>query len=247
MLSVRDIPLIVYRLLKKERQGSTVSISDMNRFIKLAHLQEVDAIKRQLEVTQDVTDSVRVYLNSEAKAMTAWNYLSIADLSQTYLKLLGAQRKNGVRWEECDVITQLEYQDRIGNSITQPTVDYPICYELGSVIYFLPTPEAGASVRVSYMSRPIVPYVDGYINLAGELVYLEESETVSTGLIDADFINYGWDGIALSVTEGIYTSLTVEFDWPDNSNRINILKRVLIMCGVSVPDTLAIQYGGGGQ
>ena len=95
------------------------------------------------------------------------------------------------------------------------------------------------------MCQPAIPYLGYYVNLAGEEVYLDESESVDANLIDSDFQLYGKDGQALTLT-GIplsYDSTTVEMDWPDESNRVNIMKRVLVMCGVSAPDQLAIQYG----
>ena len=68
---------------------------------------------------------------------------------------------------------------------------------------------------------------------------------VLADLIDSDFQLYGKDGQALTLTGSplSYDSTTVELDWPDESNRVNIMKRVLVMCGVSAPDQLAIQYG----
>ena len=246
MLSVVDIPYIVFRLLKRERNGSTVSPADLNRFLALAHAEEVATMKSLMELNQEVTDSMRTFINIENKAVSE-NYVLLSSLSGTYLKLLGAQRKNGVRYEDCDVVTQLELQDREYNSITAPTVDYPVCYIAGSAIYFNPTPESGANgVRISYLRQPVVPQVDAYINTQGEIVWLGVNDTVISSLIEANFLLYGWDGTPLPLTDDspdFYTSTTVEFEWPDEVNRVNILKRVLVMCGVTVPDDLAIQYG----
>lgn len=244
MLSVKDIPLIVFRLLKKERQGSTVSVSDINRFIELASYEEAILMKQQMELTKDITDSMRTFTVSQTLPVTGSNYITLDSLSNEYLKLLGVQRRNGTRWEDCDEITQLEYQDRISNSVTLPTVDYPISYIIGNALYILPQPETGSSIRLSYLRHPETAYIDAYINTGGEIVYLADSEVVSESNIDSDFVLYGWDGVALNIVGGNYTSVTKDFEWPDNSNRISILKRVLVMCGVSVPDTLAIQYGG---
>ena len=49
MLSVVDIPYIVFRLLKRERNGSTVSPADLNRFLALAHAEEVATMKSLME------------------------------------------------------------------------------------------------------------------------------------------------------------------------------------------------------
>ena len=243
MLSVVDIPYIVFRLLKRERNGSTVSPADLNRFLALAHAEEVATMKSLMEINKDVIDSMQAFVVREFRTVTV-NALPLSSLSQTYLKMLGMQRKNGVRWEDCDEITQLEAQDREYNSITAPTANYPICYLHGNVIYINPDPESGGnSVRISYLRQPTVPQVDAYINLQGEIVWLGVNATVADTLIDTNFLSYGWDGTALTIVNNTYTSNTVEFEWPDEVNRVNILKRVLVMCGVTVPDDLAIQYG----
>lgn len=246
MLSVTDVPYIVFRVLKRERYGSTVSPSDLNRFLALAHAEEVNAMKSQMEVNRGVVDSMRTFVEREFAAAPN-GYLSISSLGSTYLSFLGMQRKNGSRWEDCDELTQLEVQDREYNAITKPTVDYPVCYPHGGAIYIEPTPEAGDNaVRISYLRRPNAPRVDAYVNVQKQLVWLGVDDEVESTAIDTDFLAYGWDGVALPLSgtsPAYYESSTVEFEWPDEVNRVNILKRVLVLCGVTVPDELAIQYG----
>lgn len=241
MIGVQDIRLTVNRLLKRERVGSTVSGADFNRFLAVANAEETYAVKSLLELSQDITDSVRTHTKS-VNYSPSTNYIQ---LPSDYLKILSVRAKNGSRWEDVDVITQMEYSSRKHNSITQPTVDYPTCYEMGDYLYFDPVQTGTNTVVVSYMCQPAIPYLDYYVNLVGEEVYLAESETVDADLIDSDFQLYGKDGQALTLTGSplSYYSTTVEMDWPDESNRVNIMKRVLVMCGVSAPDQLAIQYG----
>ena len=241
MIGVKDIRLIVNRLLKRERVGSTVSGADFNRFLAVANAEETYAVKSLLELSQDITDGIRTYIKSTNYSPST-NYIQ---LPADYLKILSVRAKNGLRLEDVDVLTQMEYSYRKHNSITRPTVDYPVCYEMGDCIYFDPVQTGTNTVVVSYMCQPAIPYLDYYVNLVGEEVYLDESETVDADLIDSDFKLYGKDGQALTLTGSplSYDSTTVEMDWPDESNRVNIMKRVLVMCGVSAPDQLAIQYG----
>ena len=241
MIGVKDIRLTVNRLLKRERVGSTVSGADFNRFLAVANAEETYAVKSLLELSQDITDSVRTHTKS-VNYSPSTNYIQ---LPSDYLKILSVRAKNGSRWEDVDVITQMEYSSRKHNSITRPTVDYPVCYEMGDYLYFDPVQTGTNTVVLTYMCQPAIPYLDYYVNLVGEEVYLAESETVDADLIDSDFQLYGKDGQALTLTGSplSYDSTTVEMDWPDESNRVNIMKRVLVMCGVSAPDQLAIQYG----
>lgn len=241
MIGVKEIRLTVNRLLKRERNGSTVSGADFNRFLSVANAEEVYAVKSLLELSQDITDSVRTYIKS-VNYSPSTNYIQ---LPADYLKLLSVRAKNGSRFEDVDIITQMEYSSRKHNSITQPTADYPVCYEMGNYLYFDPIQAGTNTVVLTYMCQPVVPYLDYYINLIGQEVYLDAGDTVDADLIDSEFQLYGKDGQALTLT-GIplsYDSTTVELDWPDESNRVNILRRVLVMCGVTVPDQLAIQYG----
>ena len=232
---------MVNRLLKRERVGSTVSGADFNRFLAVANADEAYAVKSLLELSQDITDSVRTYIKS-VNYSPSTNYIQ---LPSDYLKILSVRAKNGSRLEDVDVITQMEYSSRKHNSITQPTVDYPVCYEMGNYLYFDPVQTGTNNVALTYLSMPATPYLDYYVNLVGQEVYLDESVSVDANLIDSDFKLYGNDGQSLTLTGSplSYYSTTVEMDWPDESNRVNIMKRVLVMCGVSAPDQLAIQYG----
>ena len=241
MVGVKDIRLTVNRLLKRERVGSTVSGADFNRFLAVANAEETYAVKSLLELSQDITDSVRTYIKS-VNYSPSTNYIQ---LPSDYLKILSVRAKNGSRWEDVDVITQMEYSSRKHNSITQPTVDYPVCYEMGNYLYFDPVQTGTNNVALTYLAMPATPYLDYYVNLVGQEVYLDESVSVDANLIDSDFKLYGKDGQSLTLTGSplSYYSTTVEMDWPDESNRVNIMKRVLVMCGVSAPDQLAIQYG----
>ena len=232
---------MVNRLLKRERVGSTVSGADFNRFLAVANAEEAYAVKSLLELSQDITDSVRTYIKS-VNYSPSTNYIQ---LPSDYLKILSVRAKNGSRWEDVDVLTQMEYSSRKHNSITQPTVDYPVCYEMGNYLYFDPVQTGTNNVALTYLAMPATPYLDYYVNLVGQEVYLDESVSVDANLIDSDFKLYGKDGQSLTLTGSplSYYSTTVEMDWPDESNRVNIMKRVLVMCGVSAPDQLAIQYG----
>ena len=232
---------MVNRLLKRERVGSTVSGADFNRFLAVANADEAYAVKSLLELSQDITDSVRTYIKS-VNYSPSTNYIQ---LPSDYLKILSVRAKNGSRLEDVDVITQMEYSSRKHNSITQPTVDYPVCYEMGNYLYFDPVQTGTNNVALTYLAMPATPYLDYYVNLVGQEVYLDESVSVDANLIDSDFKLYGNDGQSLTLTGSplSYYSTTVEMDWPDESNRVNIMKRVLVMCGVSASDQLAIQYG----
>ena len=232
---------MVNRLLKRERVGSTVSGADFNRFLAVANADEAYAVKSLLELSQDITDSVRTYIKS-VNYSPSTNYIQ---LLSDYLKILSVRAKNGSRLEDVDVITQMEYSSRKHNSITQPTVDYPVCYEMGNYLYFDPVQTGTNNVALTYLAMPATPYLDYYVNLVGQEVYLDESVSVDANLIDSDFKLYGKDGQSLTLTGSplSYYSTTVDMDWPDESNRVNIMKRVLVMCGVSAPDQLAIQYG----
>ena len=232
---------MVNRLLKRERVGSTVSGADFNRFLAVANAEEAYAVKSLLELSQDITDSVRTYIKS-VNYSPSTNYIQ---LPSDYLKILSVRAKNGSRWEDVDVLTQMEYSSRKHNSITQPTVDYPVCYEMGNYLYFDPVQTGTNNVALTYLAMPATPYLDYYVNLVGQEVYLDESVSIDANLIDSDFKLYGKDGQSLTLTGSplSYYSTTVEMDWPDESNRVNIMKRVLVMCGVSAPDQLAIQYG----
>ena len=230
-MKLKDMRLAVDRLLRRERQGSTISPSDFNRILELASDMEFDALRKQLEMTNDITADMRPFIVTANVSHTA----GTVNLPSGYVKSLSLL--DGTK--NIDEVTHMEYRAIKGNSIMQPTPEDPVFYVVSNQLFIDPIPTSG-TLRLVYVKRPVKPKLDYYVNLQGNIVYLEAGQQVSTTLIDANFLSYGRDGSPLPVSGGIYTSETVELDWPDTAHN-RIFLRVLSFCGLTVPQGVSIK------
>ena len=224
MIGVKDIRLAVDRLLAREQRGSTVSPSDFNRFLEIANAMEFSGVAKMLEANADITDMVKSLYKETYKTP---DETGVVTLPTDCYKVLGVLAGS----KPVDRVSYLEYSEIKNNSIAQPTTDYPVYYiREGQLIV---DPILSQSLRIGYVKDINTPYLDYYINGQKNIVYLDEGETVDESLIDGDFMNYGNDGSPITISNGLYTSQTVELEWDRNENRVNILNNVLRLCGIS--------------
>lgn len=235
MITVKDVRLYIDRMVKREAVGNTISGSDFNRFLKVANAKEIDNLKRKVEASQDITDSLR-HLYQKTDYFATSGLIPIPD---DYLKLQSLERFNGTKYVEADVVTVMEYRERINNSITAPTSEDPIAYIESNTIRLFPQDNAGA--RYVYLKKPSTPYLDWYIDTAGNVIHMDEGDVVSAMMIDSDYRNYGNDGLPLDLDGGNYISKTVEFDWLDDGVIVNIINRMLLMAGIVTPSPLNVE------
>jgi len=230
MIQVKTIREYIDRLTKKEQRGNILSGEDFNNYLSIAQSEYFDQEKRKAEATGDITDSLRpfiVTLNSSATS----GVLAIPTNPQ-YAKLLQAYRLSGSDYRKCDQITQMEKGDRLENSLTVPTAKYPTVSIEGSNFVFNPT--TTAYVKVVYLKRPTDPFLDFYYDANQSIVYMDAgtSHTLGTDEVYRD-----------GTSSGTVNSVTVEFEWVNDSDAIAIAHNILVKLGVTIPNNLAIELG----
>ena len=226
-----DMRLAIDRLLKYERQGSTVSPSDFNRFVRQAAREEFVAIKQAAEVNNDVTHSLLPFI----KEVTLTHTYGIVNLPNDYSKVLSVSLIHNGMYVSVDEVSAMEYDQFMGNSVLRATHKHPVYRLIGSKLVLNPIP-VGSTVNMTYISKYEEPYLDYYINKQYKVVYLTEGEVVNAASqMDPNFINYGDNGKPIPLVGGMYTSKTNELEFDDASS-IRIFHKVLTYCGLTVPD-----------
>jgi hypothetical protein len=232
MITLVDIRLLIDRLTKKEQRGNVLSGEDFNTFLKVAQAEHFDVEKRKAEGTSDIIDSLRAFIVT--KTDTTSSGLVAIPTSPVYAKLLSAQRLNGSNFVRCDILSQLELEERLDNSLTVGTDALPLVSIEASNFRFYPA--AYSNVKIVYYKQPTEPTLDWYYDANGSIVYLAAAETHTLGTGE-----YAYDGIVTTPTE--ITSRTVELEWADNNDRIAIAYRILTKLGVTIPNNLAVELG----
>lgn len=232
MITLTDIRRLVDRLTKKEQRGNIISGEDFNTFLRISNAEHFDAEKRKADATNDVIDSLRLFLTIVQTSASSGVTLLPAD----YGKLLSAQRLYNGDYVRCDTVSQLEKEERQTNSLTEASDKYPIASVEGIYLKFFPT--TTASVTYVYYKKPTDPFLDWYINTSDVPVYLAASATHvwATGETDSS-------GTTHTIGDPNWSSLTTELEWADNADRIAIAYRILAKVGVTIPNNLALELG----
>jgi hypothetical protein len=225
MITLVDIRKLVDRLTKKEQRGNVISGEDFNTFLRISQAEHFDSIKRKAEETGDITDSLSAFIVTYTGATTSSSGLiAKSALPSAYAKILSAQRLYTTNFVRCDVATQLELEDRD-----------PIMSIEDDNFRF--SPAADKSIKIVYLKQPTDPFLDFYIDVNDNIVYLAAADhTWVTGETDSA-------GVVHTTGDANYTPLTTELEWSDNSDRLAIAYKVLTKVGVTVPNNLAVELG----
>lgn len=235
-MMLMDMRLAIDRLLKYERQGSTVSPSDFNRFVRQAAREEFVSLKQAAELNNDVTHSLLPFI----KEVSLTHAHGIVTLPDDYAKVLSVSLIYNGKYVSVDEVSAMEYDQFMGNSVLRATYRHPMYRLIGNNIVLTPIP-VGSMVDITYISKYKEPYLDYYINKAQKVVYLSEGETVenATTVMDTEYLGYGDNGKPIELVGGSYVSKTSEMEFDDTSS-VRIFHRVLTYCGLTIPDERVI-------
>lgn len=231
MVTILGVRKYIDRILKKEQRGNVLSGDDFNIFINLAQSEHFDGEKRKAEITSDIIDSLEPFIKTETGVTgspSAGDYILPTD----YEKLLGTKRLYNGAYVGCDMVSQLEKDERDDNSLTIPTDKKPVVSIEGGYLRFIPT--TNAYIKITYYRKPEELFLDWYWDANDQIIYLDEGETYTLKTDE----RYS-DG----TTSGTKSSKTIDFEWINDSDRIAIAHRVLMKLGITLPNDLAMQYG----
>lgn len=233
-MQLLEMRLAIDRLLKYERQGSTVSPSDFNRFLKQAAMEEYVSLKQAAEVNSGVTLSLQPFVREELLTHSYGQVQLPAELS----KILSVSYIYNGRYVSVDFVSEMEYESMMSSSVLKASHKHPVYRLRGNKIVISPTP-IGSSITITYIANFTTPYLDYYINTEEKIVYLEEGESVAEAEIDPHFVQYGANGHPLQIVGGEYVSQTKELEFNDES-QVRIFHKLLTYCGITVPDEKVI-------
>ncbi len=194
------------------------------------------------EITQRMTGDLAVFkeLMGDTTTPLMVDTDGYADLPSDYFYLSYIGFKYVVNNADCDVtitpkavdiLTDAQWIERLGNSITYPTKKHPIANFLQDQVRFMPK-DLGR-VEFAYIRYPVTPVYDYYISAYDEIVYLEEGET-HTLLTDEE----GSEGQTTGTT---VTSKSIELEWSD-VNKLQIINLILDDIGINLREGQLEQY-----
>ena len=164
-------------IIEQRKIQKTLSLEQFNSYLKLAN---DDYLKRKYgfpkdqdgaETKQQITDSLLPFKETATIALVSGTGTLPAD----YRHLLTANVNGAVT--PLDIVTELEFNERVNNAITEPTTSYPILVLRDGEVEVRPT--SIASIDVVYIKEPTIPVLaltttNGVqVNDAGSTVELE--------------------------------------------------------------------------
>jgi hypothetical protein len=137
-----------------------IGIEVINRYLAMANydlFNEIWGREKDVqgsETSQNVSDSLRKFKSNSSIVIAAGSGNLPADFFHA-TGVIGVKDGSSV---EMDIVTDLEYEKRMTNSITQPTATYPVARILSTTITVYPT-TAVDTVTLYYYKKPTQPVI----------------------------------------------------------------------------------------
>jgi hypothetical protein len=140
------------------------------------------------------------------------------------------------------MVSQLEYDERYEDYLTQPSETYPV-FTLGEldgsdniIMHVYPTTITG-TVTFDYLKTAATPIYDYYVNNTTLVVTYMDAGTTVTIPSGSTYRN-GTAGDGATT----FTSTSADWDWDDEDLEL-ILSIFCKLIGIAMPDELTIQSG----
>jgi len=164
-------------------------------------------------------------------------------LPGSYYNMIGKPRivDDDTITRRCDLVSQMELDERTDDYLTQPTQTYPV-YTLGEldvsdniILHVYPNDITG-NVNIDYLRKANTPYLDYYVDdTTLNRFYLDADDMAAEVPAGATYR----DGTAgLTLVE----SLTVDWEWGNDEIPL-ILSMFTELMGITLPDQLLVEAG----
>lgn len=148
-----------------------------------------------------------------------------------------------------DRVTYEEWLERTGNTLLTPSDTHPVMYfykgdsddvdEYADTVYNIEFDAGGtvlSYITMAYIKDPPACIFDYYIDVEGEIQYLDELESYTLAVDGSEEYRDG-------STTGTFVSISKELWWND-SDKLKILEMALMKIGVKMENGAVMQYAG---
>jgi hypothetical protein len=241
MITSERVYTSLLTLVREDVRGNAFSPDEFNRMARIVNHSIYAKKYRDFETSTDNISTLAGFKELDVPLVLVAGATS---LPSDYFNIIGKPRivNNAGLTKRCDLVSQLELDERSDDFLTQPSESYPV-YTLGEldgsdnlILHVYPTTITG-NVTIDYLRDANIPFLDYYINNATLVVtYMAEGASV---IIPTGYTYRG--GIA---GDGVtaQSSTTVDWEW-DEDDFYLILSLFCSMLGLALPDQLLIQVG----
>lgn len=193
----------VLDILRKDERGEAVSVAEFNAILPVVSHEYFIQQYAKFQQTQKITDSLAPFIKTATVTLTS----GVGFLPYDYMHLIGSPTYlQSTTTRKIDVVSRLEYAERVVDPITQPTTTYPLAIlGTGDKTSYIGTYVAGGITNelaifgeriIAGVSRPFI-----YFDAGENTLNTDDSITLSGGRTSAGVAASGYDGTHLVVVE----------------------------------------------
>lgn len=221
---------IVHTVLAKESRGNIIKPGRFSYLLEQANTEYFNQQYEKWSGSQTILDSLRPFVEVDEVLSTTTGTGDLTGLSQTYRNAIGARATSDDAL--VDIVTPVEWNAWIGDTVMTGTSDYPLAVIDGSNIKVYPT--SISSIKFSYLREPATPIFDYYIDANYTVQYLTEGQSeypLKTGEV----------GSSGETADTEVTSTSIDLEW-ENSDVVNIISIILEKLGTKLSAVDITQY-----
>ena len=193
-------------ILNESETGNAITPEDRDMLLKAASLEFFRALVKNYEDNQEVTDSIEPF---KVHALNVAFVAGVGTRPADYYRnggMIYPQTLDGTIYKrKVDVVTDLEWNDRMTSYLTRPTLKNPILKFSAGNMYI--QPDTITVIMMDYIKTPVTPAYDYYFDEDGNLVYMPEG--TNHNLLVGEVYRTG-------ATAGNFNSISVELPYTEN-------------------------------
>lgn len=231
MLNNGKIYNILQTIIRKEKEGFTVSPQQFSELLQMCSWEKANADFSVFELNQVITDSLRPLKSSSTIALTA-GVGSLSGITDYWHATNAYSSTVAYTRVPVNIVSDVEFDEYVFSDLMQPQENWPIAKLTDDEIIVRPT--TISSIELLYLKEPNEPFFDYYFDADDLIQYLTEGQqyTLQTG-------EEYRDGTTPPAT---VNSISTELSFPQNE-RVQVLYMILEKIGVSLNEQDALQYG----
>lgn len=193
----------VLDILRKDLRGEAVSVTEFNALLPVVSHEYFTQQYAKFQQTQKITDSLAPFIKTATVTLTS----GVGSLPQDYMHLIGSPTYlQTTTTRKIDVVSRLEYVDRVIDPITQPTAIYPITVlgtadkssHIGSYL------DGGYDTELAIFGERIInsvsrPFI--YFDAGENVLKTDDTITISGGRTSGGVVATGYNGTHVVVVE----------------------------------------------
>lgn len=227
----------VTTILRKEKEGSALTPERFNLMLQESMWEKANDEYKKFELSQVLTDTLRQLKTEQQINISGTGEYDLSGLTHDYWHPSALYYDNVGDIRRIEIVTGLEWSERVTSSLLAPDYVYPICKftrdASGNYIIKFEPLTGFSTVTFDYLRKPTDPFYDYYYNANDELVYLQPgaSYTLQAGEEYRD-----------GTTSGTVNSISVELPFPEG-DRLDVAYMILQKLGIPVKEQMAVEYG----